>query len=81
MTTGRINQVTIVRRGDGRLPREGQKRYKVTVASGHKARGGAAAGPARARSSTNPHPLSPSAFPRAPSAGGQQAPERLETTA
>jgi len=78
MTTGRINQVTIVRRGDGRLPREGQKRYKVTVASGHECPRGCGSQPGSRQVGRRPPSAFPFRIPQSPVgrwAAGAGAPE------
>ena len=62
MTTGRINQVTIVRRGWPPAPVRAPERFKLLVAP----RGRAAHSTVgRANSAAHGNPLSPSKFPRA----------------
>jgi len=80
MTTGRINQVTIVRRGDGQLlVFQGRRDIKLL---GLRTLGprSCAARPAVRWSRRVPHPLSPSEFPRARSAGGKKVPVSTTNT-
>ena len=73
MTTGRINQVTIVRRGRPTARIAGWKSSLVTVVGGaREAHREAAQLVRQGRSRRGPHPLPPSGFPRAPSAGGRE---------
>ena len=72
MTTGRINQVTIVRRGRPTARITGQKSSLVT-GSGAVRPTVRAARPGEGRACRGAHPFSPSEFPRAPSAGGRGA--------
>jgi hypothetical protein len=74
MTTGRINQVTIVRLGCRPTARfTGRKRYLVTWTGGHGARAPRSSPGTVAVARRWAHPLSPSEFPRALSAGGSGA--------
>ena len=81
MTTGRINQVTIVRRVKANRPCFRAEEF--TKLLGRRAQGprGRAARPALRRSRRGSHPLSPPEFPRAPSAGENGQQTRAEDTA
>lgn len=80
MTTGRINQVTIVRRGDGQLletqGEEISSYWGGPLVSGPR---GAAAEPGMSQVRDRPHLLSPFEFPKALSAGGSGSPKLPST--
>src|ERR1044071_2692345 len=73
MTTGRINQVTIVRRGTGQpLVFRAEEISSYVWSAGSRARGAAPHARPSAGLGAMPHPLSPFEFPRARSAGGKR---------